>query len=110
MHPEIQHSSTRTLEVECLPGTPSPTETFPLEMIARRISSHGLSAPVVFCLECLKPFVGFSYVVIEAALPLLSAVLGRERADMTLEFLRSPQNIEALLVKIEQISNGESEK
>ena len=79
-----------------------------VERLARRVVQRGMETPAVFLLEMSKPV---SFLVSQAVVtagPLLYPFFGFERIDALSGFLNSRDNVERLIRRIEELSQGGS--
>ncbi|HIE52409.1 MAG TPA: hypothetical protein EYP85_11670 [Armatimonadetes bacterium] len=75
-----------------------------LEAIARRIVDYRLETPAVFFLELHKPLAFLGSQAFLAASPLLTPFIGPERMEEYAELMSRPENVEALIQRIEELA------
>lgn len=76
-----------------------------VEAWARRLVDRGLAVPAVFLLEAHKPLAGIGAHAVVAFQPLLSAVFSLNFGEVA-AFLRSADNIERLIRRIEDLERA----
>jgi hypothetical protein len=75
-----------------------------LDKAARAVVSRGLEAPAVLALEMHKPLAFVASQALIVTTPLLGPLLGLGRMQNLTRLLQEPGAVEALLVRIEEMS------
>lgn len=69
--------------------------------LADALVARGLGVPAIFMLEMQKPLSGLVAAGGAAALPILGALIGRQRCERMLSLFGSAEQLEALIAAIE---------
>ena len=75
-----------------------------ISLLARGVCSRGLAGPAVFFLELHKPLTGVLREIALLASPMFVLLFGRQKMDLMNEILESPDKIELLIQKIEELA------
>lgn len=75
-----------------------------VEDLARRVVARRLEVPAVLFLEMHKPIAFLGSQVLAVAAPILGALFGYANLQRLALFFQSPENVEALIQRIEAMS------
>jgi hypothetical protein len=80
-----------------------------VELWAKQIADRGLVSAAVFLLEAHKPLGGIGAHVVLGLRPLFETLLRIDAAELA-AFVRSPDNIERLVLRIEELDRQRRER
>jgi hypothetical protein len=96
---ELEQQEARKREVDAL-----------IERVANEIVRRGLETPAVMMLELNKPLTFLTSQSLLVAVPLLGAFIDPEKIELFSEALRSPDTVDQLIDRIEDLSAESDQK
>jgi hypothetical protein len=78
-----------------------------IESLAQVIVSRGMSSPAIFILEIYKPLANVFTSLALVAYPFLIPLFGSERYSKAIQILKSPQALNQLMTRIEDLDHNQ---